>query len=184
MSKFAKSSIAFKVEWSVQILLLLVSIVCAVSFYQIEKGAKERGQEEKINALADGVINGANMLMLNGIISNVDQRRLFIKKMGSTEGIKSLRLIRNKLVQKQFGMGLPQEQPQGPHELQALQDGKDYFERRGDVLYGVVPYTESHNFRGTDCLMCHQVPVGYHNGASVVDLDGNPRGGFDQELAD
>nr|HQT27348.1 methyl-accepting chemotaxis protein [Burkholderiales bacterium] len=29
----------------------------------------------------------------------------------------------------------------------------------------------SHNFRGTNCLMCHNVPVGYHNGASVIDLD-------------
>ena len=171
MSKMSKSSIAFKVEWSVQILLLVVSIFCAVAFYQVEKNAKERGQEEKIEALADGVINGANMLMLNGIISDVDQRRLFIKKMGSTEGIKSLRLIRNKLVQKQFGKGLPEEQPAGDDERQSLDDGKTRFERRGDILHGIVPYTESKNFRGTNCLMCHQVPEGYHNGASVVDLD-------------
>ena len=34
-----------------------------------------------------------------------------------------------------------------------------------------MPYTESKNFRGTNCLMCHEVPVGYHNGASVIDLD-------------
>ena len=59
------------------------------------------------------MINGANMLMLNGIISDVDQRKLFITKMGSSEDIKSLRIIRNKLVQKQFGMGLPEEQPVG-----------------------------------------------------------------------
>lgn len=171
MSISMKSSIALKVQLSVQSLLLLVSIIAAVAFYNIEKNANERGEEGKIQALADGVINGANMLMLNGIIGDVEQRKLFIKKMGSGEDIKSLRIIRNKLVQKQFGEGLPEEQPVGAEELRALEDGKLFFQQQGDVLHGIVPYTESKNFRGTNCLMCHDVPEGYHNGASVVDLD-------------
>ncbi|MEJ1958567.1 MAG: hypothetical protein WDM70_03160 [Nitrosomonadales bacterium] len=148
MPNFIQSSIAVKVELAVQTLLLLVSILCAYSFYTIERGSIERGGEDKIKSLADGVINGANMLMLNGIISDVEQRKLFIKKMGSSENIKSLRIIRNKLVQKQFGEGLPEEQPAGPDELRALEDGKASFEQRGDVLHGVVPYTESKDFRG------------------------------------
>ena len=171
MPNFIRSSIAVKVQLSIQLILLLVSIAGAVSFYNIERNAHERGEEEKIKALADGVINGANMLMLNGIIGDVEQRKLFIQKMGSSEEIKSLRLIRNKLVQKQYGQGLPEEQPVGDHELSALEDGKIFFERQGDVLHGIVPYTESKNFRGTNCLICHDVPEGYHNGASVVDLD-------------
>lgn len=171
MPNLISSSIALKVQLSVQLLLLVVSIVAAVTFYNIEKNANERGEEGKIQALADGVINGANMLMLNGIISDVEQRKLFIKKMGSGEDIKSLRIIRNKLVQSQFGQGLPEEQPVGADELRALEDGKMFFQQQGDILHGIVPYTESTNFRDTNCLMCHQVPVGYHNGASVVDLD-------------
>ena len=171
MPNFIRSSIAVKVQLSIQLILLLVSIAGAVSFYNIERNAQERGEEEKIKALADGVINGANMLMLNGIIGDVEQRKLFIQKMGSSEEIKSLRLIRNKLVQKQYGQGLPEEQPVGDHELRALEDGKIFFERQGNVLHGIVPYTVSKNFRGTNCLICHEVPEGYHNGASVVDLD-------------
>jgi methyl-accepting chemotaxis protein len=171
MPNFIKSSIAVKVQLAVQLLLLLVSIAVAVSFYNIERNNNERGEEARIEALADGVINGANMLMLNGIISDVEQRKLFIKKMGSGEDIKSLRIIRNKLVQKQFGQGLPEEQPIGEEELRALENGKVFFEQRGEVLHGIVPYTESKSFRGTNCLMCHDVPEGYHNGASVIDLD-------------
>ncbi len=171
MTNIFNSSIAAKVQWSVQSLLLVVSIACAVSFYSIERDNNERGEKAKINALADGVINGANMLMINGIIGDPEQRKLFIKKMGSSEDIKSLRLIRNKLVQAQYGQGLPEEQPVGEEERRSLEDGKPFFEQRGDVYHGIVPYTESHDFRGTDCLMCHNVPVGYHNGASVVDLD-------------
>jgi methyl-accepting chemotaxis protein len=171
MSNFHKLNIAAKVQLSVQPLLLLVSIACAVSFYNIERFDNKRGEEEKIRALADGVINGANMLMLNGIISNVEQRKLFIKKMGSSDNIKSFRIIRNKLVQKQYSQGLPEEQPAGEDELRALEDGKIIFEQRGDILHGIVPYAASRNFRGTNCFMCHDVPENYHLGASVIDID-------------
>jgi methyl-accepting chemotaxis protein len=171
MKNFIKSSITVKTMIAVQTLLLIVTIAQAVSSYNDECSARQRGQEAKLLALADGVINGANMLMINGIISDPDQRKLFIQKMGSSENIKSLRLIRNKLVQKQFGQGLPEEQPAAPDESRALEDGKIFFERRGDVMHAVIPYTESKSFRGTNCLMCHDVPEGYHNGASVIDLD-------------
>ena len=171
MTTAFSSSIVTKVQWLVQSILLLISIVVAISFFSIERENIRQGEKNKIEALADGVINGANMLMINGIISDPEQRKLFIKKMGAGEGIKSLRLIRNKLVQKQFGEGLPEEQPTGENQLQALEDGKPYFEQRGNIYHGIIPYTESKNFRGTNCLMCHAVPEGYHNGASVVDLD-------------
>jgi methyl-accepting chemotaxis protein len=168
---FSKIGITAKIELVIQSLLFLLSVFAALFFYVNQVESFKQGQEDKIKALADGVINGANMLMLNGIISDVDQRKLFIKKMGSSENIMSLRIIRNKLVQTQYGQGLPEEQPADQHELQALEDGKNYFEQRGNVLRGIVPYTESENFRGTNCLTCHNVPVGYHNGASVVELD-------------
>ena len=168
---FIKSRISVKAQIAVQSLLLIVSIAENVSSYNAEREAREHGQETKIKTLADGVINGANMLMLGGIISDVEQRKLFIQKMGSSEEVKSLRLIRNKLVQKQFGQGLPEEQPTGADELRALEDGKIFFERKGNVLHGIVPYTAGKNFRGTNCLTCHEVPEGYHNGASVIDLE-------------
>ena len=165
------TSIATKVRWLVQSVLLLISIAVAISFYAIERKNMHQAERDKIESLADGVINGANMLMLNGIISDPEQRKLFIKKMGSSENVKSLRLIRNKLVQKQFGQGLPEEQPADQDEIRALEDGKPFFREEGNIYHGIVPYTESKNFRGTNCLMCHDVPEGYHNGASVVDLD-------------
>jgi len=171
MFKKTKSSIAAKVELAILSLLLILSVTCAITFYNIKQTDIKHGQEANIKAIADGVINGANMLMISGIISDVDQRKLFIAKMGSSDGIKSLRIIRNKLVQKQYGQGLPEEQPADEAELQALANGEIRFEQRGDILHGIVPYTASHNFRGTNCMMCHDVPDGYHNGASVIDID-------------
>ena len=183
MLTFIKSRIAVKIELAVQSLLFILSILCAFVFYNTQLENVKRGQEEKIEALADGVINGANMLMLNGIISDVDQRKLFINKMGSSDHIKLLRVIRNKLVVKQYGNGLPEEQPAGAEELRALEDGKVYFETRGDLLHGIVPYTASKNFRDTNCLTCHDVPEGYHNGASVIDIDISADNAFLKKLA-
>jgi len=149
----------------------MVSIACALSFYNIEREANQRGEEDKIKSLADGAINGANMLMLNGIFSDTEQRKLFITKMGASENIKSLRMIRNKLVQSQYTQGLPEEQPAGMDELNVLQSGTPSFTVRGNVLHGIVPYLASKDFRGSNCLICHNVPEGYINGASVIDLD-------------
>ena len=171
MINLIKSSIAIKTQIAVQSLLLAVSIAQAVWSYTAEREAKESGQQDKITALADGVINGAHMLMQNGTIGDVEQRKLFVKKMGSSEHIKSLRLIRNKLVQKQYGQGLPEEQPGSPQELLALEDGKTHFEQKGDVLTGIIPYTVNKDYRGTNCFTCHDVPEGYKNGASVIVLD-------------
>ena len=171
MTSLIKSSIAIKTQIAVQTLLLAVSIAQAISSYNAEREAKESGQKDKITALADGVINGAHMQMQNGTISEVEQRKLFIKKMGSSQHIKSLKLIRNKLVQKQYGQGLPEEQPVSQQELRALEDGNTYFERKGDVITGIIPYMVSKDFRGTNCFTCHDVPEGYKNGASVIELD-------------
>jgi methyl-accepting chemotaxis protein len=171
MNRFVKSSISVKVQIAVQSTFLLVSIAQTIYSYNSERNARVEAEKVMVRTLANGVIHGANMLMLNGNVNDIAQRKLFIQKMGSSEDVKSLRLIRNKLVQVQYGQGLPEEQPVGEEELQALEDGKQSFEERGDVLHAIIPYTASKNYKGTNCLTCHNVPEGYHNGASVIDLD-------------
>ncbi|HQT27565.1 MAG TPA: hypothetical protein PLK99_13390, partial [Burkholderiales bacterium] len=60
----SRVGISVKVQWAIQSILLVVSIAVAFSFYGIERGDMRQGEENKIKALADGVINGANMLMI------------------------------------------------------------------------------------------------------------------------
>jgi len=59
---------------------------------------------------ADGLINGINMLMLTGTVSDPENRKLLLKKMAQSKGISELRIIRAKQVSNQFGPGLPSEQ--------------------------------------------------------------------------
>ena len=160
-------------------LLIQVSLIVALFFAQnwimssfqekILESAKNRAVEA-----ADGIINGMNMLMVTGQISDPKNRTLFIQKMGKSQGIRELRIFRAEQVKKQFGPGLPEEQPVDEIDRDVLNTGKPYFSRLDDKtqsLRAVIPFVVSHNFRGTDCLACHQVQVGSVNGAASIMLD-------------
>jgi methyl-accepting chemotaxis protein len=69
--------------------------------------------EERTIAVADGAINGLNTLMVtqlggDDVISDPVARALFIRKMGASENIKELRIVRGKGTIDEFGVGLPQ----------------------------------------------------------------------------
>lgn len=124
---------------------------------------------------ADGLINGLNLLMLTGQISDAPNRTLLIKKMADSRNIKKLRVVRASQVSAQFGSGLPDEQPSDDQEWRALISGKPVFsessDSQGHILRAVIPYIANENFRGTNCLTCHQVASGSVNGAADISLD-------------
>ena len=132
--------------------------------------------EQRALVTADGVINGMNMLMETGTVSDPANRTLFIRKMAKSNDILSLRIIRAKQVADQFGPGLAEEQPADAIEKEVLKSGKIYTQQvKGQsMLRVVVPFIASHDFRGTDCLMCHHVANGSVNGAAsmLIDLSG------------
>jgi methyl-accepting chemotaxis protein len=170
-------SLKNKLQIPIQITLLLIMVfVQRWAFNQYEERVLEAA-EQKAMVSADGVINGLNMLMINGIISQADQRQLLIKKMGSSANVEELRVIRAKQVQDQFGPGLPEEQAKDDMDREAIQSAKPQFksleEGNKHTLRAVVPFVVSTNFRGTNCLMCHQVQVGSVNGAASITLNMN-----------
>jgi diguanylate cyclase (GGDEF)-like protein/PAS domain S-box-containing protein len=136
---------------------------------KIFESAKNRAMEA-----ADGIINGMNMLMVTGQISDPKNRILFIQKMGKSQGIKELRIFRAAQVNKQYGPGLPEEQAADEIVQSVMNTGNPYFNRMDDKalsLRAVIPFVVSRNFRGTDCLACHQVAAGSVNGAASIMLD-------------
>ncbi len=68
------------------------------------------GAKHNAKTTADGVLNGLNMLMINGIISDAAQRALYVEKMAASEKVTELRVFRGKAVIDQYGAGLPAEQ--------------------------------------------------------------------------
>jgi len=171
------SALSLKNKLQIPIQLILVVIMVFTqrwAFDQFENRILLEA-EGKAKVTADGVINGLNMLMLNGLISDEDQRKLYIQKMGASDRVVELRVIRSKAVQDQFGPGLPQEQAKDDFDKTTLAEGKSHsvlsHENGKDVLRVVVPFIAKSDFRGTNCLQCHIVPEGTVNGAASVTLD-------------
>ena len=126
--------------------------------------------------LADGLINGMNMLMVTGQISDPENRLLMLHKMAASKGVEELRIIRAKQVRDQFGPGLPSEQPKDALDRRAIKTKKPVYQfidlPNGKRQFrSVIPFIVSKDFRGTNCLMCHRVKVGSVNGAASIVLN-------------
>jgi methyl-accepting chemotaxis protein len=168
-------SLKSKLQIPIQLILLLVMVVAQrAALDQFESNVLEEAKQKALVS-ADGVLNGLNMLMINGIISNAEQRALYVEKMGASNKVNELRVMRNKPVQAQFGPGLPSEQPVDAMDHAALDSAKvqTSLSVKSDKqsLRVVVPFIAQTSFRGTNCLMCHQVPEGTVNGAASITLD-------------
>jgi methyl-accepting chemotaxis protein len=168
-------SLKNKLQLPIQLILLVVMVLAQrTALDQFEDSVLDEAKHKALIS-ADGVLNGLNMLMINGIISNADQRALYVKKMASSDHVNELRVIRNKPVQDQFGPGMPSEQPTDAMDHAALDSAKvqtKLMEQGGkQSLRVVVPFIARSEFRGTNCLMCHTVPDGTVNGAASITLD-------------
>ncbi len=171
------SSQGIQLKLSIIIQLVLIAVLIPTQLW-IERHFKEEllvSAEARARISADGVINGMNMLMLNGMISDSETRALYIKKMGASTGVKELRVIRAEQVQRQYGMGSEQEQPRDEMDRRVIANASEEVLRVDDQsspeLRVVVPFIVSTNFRGTNCLNCHEAKVGSANGAASITLD-------------
>ncbi len=91
---------------------------------QIERAAEARAEET-----ANGLINGMNMLMLTGEISNPENRKLLLSKMSQSRGVLELRIVRGRAVVEQFGPGLPEEAAVDDMDRKALSTGQTLFKK-------------------------------------------------------
>ena len=167
--------IQIKLQIIIQLVLIAVLIPTQLWIEQHFKEKILQAAESRARVSADGVINGMNMLMIKGVIKDPESRALYIRKMSASEGVKELRVIRAEQVQKQYGPGLPQEQPKDEMDRRVIANAREEIIRVDDKndpeLRVVVPFIVSTDFRGTNCLDCHQVQAGSANGAASITLD-------------
>ena len=178
---FSRLTLQYKMQVIVQpVLFILLTGSTIITYHQIRANIFDDAIA-KGEAVAMQVIDGANMLMVTGSIGDKDNRRLLIKKIIEGQHLTSLKLVRTEQVVKQYGEGLPEEKLSDPLVKSTIAEsvaaGKpvpniSYQAIDGHHLLRVItPYIESHDFHGTDCLLCHQVEVGSSNGASDLTLD-------------
>lgn len=169
-------SLKSKLQLPIQLIILVLLLVAQrLVFNQFEQRTLEESRQKAIVS-SDGVINGLNIMMQTGVISQKDFRKLFIIKMGASPSISELRVIRNRQVSDQFGPGLPEEEARDAMDHAALDTAKiqsrllDSGNNKKELRV-VVPFIASTNFRGTNCLNCHAVKEGSVNGAASITLD-------------
>ena len=106
------SKLSLKNKLQIPILLILLAILTPAQLWLLNSFESYvlDGARQRATVSADGVINGLNMMMINGIISDIEQRKLFVKKMAASNKVEELRVIRGQGVIDQFGPGLPEEQ--------------------------------------------------------------------------
>ena len=178
---FAGLTLQTKMQVIVQpVLFVLLTSSTLITYHQIRANIFDDAIA-KGEAVAMQVIDGANMLMVTGSIGDKDNRKLLIKKIIEGQHLTSLKLVRTEQVVKQYGEGLPEERLTDPRVKSTIREsvtagksipGISYETVNGQHLLRVItPYIESHDFHGTDCLLCHQVEVGSSNGASDLTLD-------------
>ena len=164
-----------KLQIPIQLILLVILVMAQRwAFNQFEQRVLSEAKQKAVMS-ADGVINGLNIMMESGIISNKDMRKLFITKMGDSDKVEELRVIRNKQVSDQFGPGMEEEKAKDALDHKAMDTAKTQYRLMlGDKeksMRVVVPFVVSTNFRGTNCLTCHHVKVGSVNGAASITLN-------------
>ncbi len=168
-------SIKSKLQIPIQLLLLVMLVLAQrVAMDQYKHHVLDEAKQKALIS-ADGLLNGLNVMMEGGIISDPSLRTLMVDKMAASDNVVELRVIRAKQVQDQFGPGLPSEQAVDAMDRDAIEtkkvqstllvkDGKD-------ALRVVTPFIVSTNFRGTNCLNCHQVKDGSVNGAGSITVN-------------
>jgi len=114
--------------------------------------------EKQTKDAADTYFDGINVLMLSGAMAN---RELIKLKMEEREGVIEARIIRGEGVNSAYGPGLGHEKPQDDLDRRAMK-GEEILEIReinGErVLTVINPIRAKQEYRGTNCLVCHQVP--------------------------
>ena len=156
------------------VLLILLSLATVVLSDSIKDIMLESVQQ-RAKGIANEVIDGANMLMVTGRITEVGDRELLLKKIASSGNIVRLRMLRTEAVIKQFGPGLPEEQVNDDVERHVIASKQpsyalEYHDGK-PIFRAVTPYLAVHDFHGTDCISCHTVEDGTVNGASDIEID-------------
>ena len=162
------------------VLLVILGLATFMVYHKFESDMQAR-VFNRASDIAMQVIDSANILMITGKIKNPEFRRLMIRKIMEGQNLLSLRLIRTLQVKRQYGSGLPEEQLDDPLVSrtieQSLQAGYPIPYRGQDIREGktfyrlIMPYFTSRDFRGTDCLSCHEVAQNTINGASDLMFD-------------
>lgn len=148
--------------------LLLAAIIWQTA--RSERAMIDEIMVEKAQDAASSYFDGVNTMMLVGATA---QRGILRDKILAQHDVTDLRLIRGPALAGAFGPGNPEQVARDELDRRAL-DGETIIDRsqdtQGRVVTALVPFRASTDYRGTNCLTCHQVPEGTVLGVVRISL--------------
>jgi methyl-accepting chemotaxis protein len=169
-------SVQAKVILTVVLVFILVMIAVLAHNAKSERELVLAIVEQQTKDAADSFFDSINTMMLTGTMGN---REITRSKVLERPGVLEARIIRGPTVSEVFGRGFDHEQPADELDENALA-GESLIqvteEESGRVLTIINPIVAEKDYRGTNCLMCHQVPENTILGAvrisySLAELD-------------
>ena len=155
-------------------LLVVFALVLAASLLHSAGSEKDlvlQVVEQQTKDAADSYFDSINTMMLTGTMA---QREVLRDKLLARPGVIDARIVRGEPVSKVFGPGFAHEAPADEHDRAALA-GKSTMEvsegKNGRVLTVINPILAHQDYRGTNCLSCHQVPENTVMGAVRISYD-------------
>lgn len=147
-------------------------LITTVTFiHKDEKALAEQLIEQNIASTAQNYFDSVNTMMLTGTIAN---RQIVQNKLKEQAGIVEARIIRGKGITDTFGAGFADQKAQSAIDKKGLagqqvsqiidKDGRRFMEY-------VMPIKASSDYRGTNCLACHQTSEGEVLGAVKISYD-------------
>jgi methyl-accepting chemotaxis protein len=164
-------SIQTKVNLSLVLVFLVVFASSLTAIYRSESSLSLDVAEFTTQATADSYFDSINMLMLSGAMNN---RGVLQQKILSNESLIEARIIRGKGVSDVYGPGTEDSVIMDELDRRAM-DGehivKEFDDDEGHRLTVVTPMKALSDYKGTNCLLCHQVEEGTVLGAVRVTYD-------------
>ena len=172
---FHQMSLAKKINAALILIALIFLSTTVIFFYEDENTLSEHFVKRNLKSLALNYFDSVNTMMLTGTIAN---RSIIQNKIKSQDDIIEARIIRAPAVIKLFGEGHSDQKPTSDYERQGLagqlteeQEFK-LFERDGKRMMSfIMPVRASSDYRGTNCLTCHQVKENEIMGAVKITYD-------------
>jgi methyl-accepting chemotaxis protein len=177
---FQQMSLAKKINAALVLIALIFLSTTIFFFYDDEKALAEHFVERNLESLALNYFDSVNTMMLTGTIAN---RQIIQNKIISQDDIVEARIIRAPALNKIFGEGYADQKATSDFEREGLTGTKAFkqFEQDGKRMMSfIMPIKASDDYRGTNCLTCHQVNNDEILGAVKITYD---LSSVDQDIA-
>ena len=164
-------SLAKKINMALVLIGIIFLSTTIFFFYDDEKQLAEHFVERNLESLALNYFDSVNTMMLTGTIAN---RQLIQNKILSQDDIVEARILRAPALTKIFGQGNSDQSPTNEFEQQGLKGEKAFKQFTQDgkrMMSFIMPVKASSDYRGTNCLTCHQVKENEILGAVKLTYD-------------